>query len=268
MPRKQLTLTDKYTPLNYRMIVYTIIAVSAITSLILYLIKKSKPSPAVATSNTATLVSAKKHLPTPEEAIILVKELAKLGYYQYAADTDIAALKSDLTSSLTSGIISTIYHERTFLPLDLRLYMLDGETLFEQGGFTDYLREMKPLFEKMDFDLDISHHREEGDAYIDHHITLNGKTYIIFDHFDGYGWGEAAQRFAEILNDQLALQHKAERIYLINGANDGAAIFLTNAQFKLLDQVLKDDRWKPLPVERWCQVFQVNPGNYIRNGKQ
>lgn len=248
------------------MIIYTIVTACLILLLAMYLRKRNNLS----TNTTATnpiVLTVKKQTPTKEEAILLVKQLEHLGYFQYAEPADVAELKADLTSSITAGFISTLYHKRTLLPLDFRLYSLDGETLFEQDGFTDYLKEMAPLFDKMDFELRISHHVEEADAYLNHSITLNGKDYIIFDHFDGYGWGEAAQRFAEILNDQLALQQKQERLYLINGANDGSAVFLTEAQFQLLNPVLKDERWKPLPVERWCQVFEVNPKNYIRNGK-
>jgi hypothetical protein len=84
---------------------------------------------------------------------------------------------------------------------------------------------------------------------LNHTITINNKKYIIFEKFKGYGWGEAAQRFADIINDQLQLQGSAERIYLASGGNDGRAIFLTENQFNLLDPVLKGENDRPLKVE-------------------
>jgi hypothetical protein len=83
------------------------------------------------------------------------------------------------------------------------------------------------------------------------------KNYIIFKDFNDYGWGEAAQRFAEIINEQLELQNIDERFYLINGGNDGNAVYLTNAQFDLLDPILKGSD-RPLRVEDWCRVNQVD----------
>ncbi len=121
---------------------------------------------------------------------------------------------------------------------------------------------MAPLFEKMHFKLNITNHVEEYDKWLNHRITINGKEYLIFKNFKGYGWGEASQRFAEILNEQLTLQDIDEQLYLINGANDGSAVFLKHAQFELLYSVLKDKHWKPLPVEEWCKVFKVDPEKY------
>lgn len=201
---------------------------------------------------------------TVGEAENNVNQLAELGYYKYADTKDIDALKKDLCSSLAEyGVLSTIYNERTFIPHDNRLFLFDGETLFEEGGFMEAIDRMRPLFDKMNFRVDINDHIEEADSFgLNHFVTINGKPYIVFENFDGYGWGEAAQRFAEIINDQLKLQHKAEQLYLINGANDGLSICLTDEQHQLIDRVLTDDYWKPLKVEKWCKVFQVDPTKY------
>ena len=118
----------------------------------------------------------------------------------------------------------------------------------------------------MNFKVDISNHIEEADNHwLNHRVTINGKPYILFENFEGYGWGEAAQRFAEVINEQLELQKKDERLYLINGANDGTSIYLTDDQFNLIDSVLKDEKWKPLKVEEWCKVFKVDPTKYKKN---
>ena len=122
---------------------------------------------------------------------------------------------------------------------------------------------MKELFQKMNFKLEMTNHIEDWDNEkgLNHFITLNGKEYVLFKNFDDNGWGEAAQRFAEIINDQLLLQHKDEKLYLINGGNDGRAVYLTDEQFALLDPILLGND-RPLKVEDWCRVHQVDMFNY------
>jgi hypothetical protein len=62
-----------------------------------------------------------------------------------------------------------------------------------------------------------------------------------------------------MINDQLQIQNKDERLYLINGGNDGAAVFLNDKQFQLIDKSLTDEQWKPLKIDKWCKVFEVTP---------
>jgi len=236
-----------------------ILAVAVIGGLFLFKGKSKKTSiNLIATSDT------KKPYMTNEEAENIVKRLEELGYYKYADSKDLDTLRKDLASSLAEyGVLSTVSNDRTFIPLDNRLFLFDGETLFEQDGFMDAIKSMQPLFDKMNFKVAITNHIEEADNHwLNHRVTINGKPYIIFANFEGYGWGEAAQRFAEIINDQLELQKKDERLYLINGANDGTSIYLTDEQYKLIDSVLTDEQWKPLPVDKWCKVFQVDPAKY------
>jgi hypothetical protein len=204
---------------------------------------------------------------TIEQAEKIVTQLEEIGYYKYAEPNDLDTLRKDLLSSIADhGVLSTVYNDRSFIPLDNRLFLLDGETLFEQDGFMDAIKSMRPLFNKMSFKVDITNHVEEADNQsLNHSVTINGNSYIIFEDFEGYGWGEVAQRFAEIINDQLELQKKDERLYLINGGNDGQSIYLTNEQFNLIDTFLKDDQWKPLKVDKWCKVFQVDPTKYRKN---
>lgn len=189
----------------------------------------------------------------------------KLGYFKYAAESDIPEIKNDLVKSLTElNYLSYVSFDKSpFNSKDYRHYHFDGEDLFEEGGFIWQLEAMKTLFDKMNFNLQISNHIEDWDNEngLNHFITLNGKEYVIFKNFDGYGWGEAALRFAEIINDQLELQNKDERLYLVNGGNDGSAVYLTDKQFELLDPILKGNE-RPLKVNDWCRVHQVDRQNY------
>jgi hypothetical protein len=196
---------------------------------------------------------------------ILIK-LEELGYFKYANPADLEELKTEVYNSLKSNFLSTIWNEeKPYNSKDYRHYSLDNETLFEEGGFTDYLKDFDHLFKIIGLKLDIKNHVEEWNENesVNHTITINNKDYVIFKNFKGYGWGEASERFAEILNDQLKIQGKDERIFLASGGNDGQAIVLTEAQFNLLDPVLKNPHYRPLRIEDWCRVMEVKP---VHNG--
>lgn len=215
-------------------------------------------------NNKPTTTSAdKKPFLNRQETENLVKQLVDLGYYKYADPNDIDSLKEELTSSIAPyGILSTLYFDKPLTPKDYRYYIFDGETVFEQGGFDDALKDMKGFFDKIGLTLEITNHIEEVDTLtkgLNHELTVNGKRYIIFKDFKDYGWGEAPQKFTEMINDQLLIQNKDERLYLINGGNDGAAVFLTDKQFDIFDNLFTDDQWKPLKVDKWCKVFKVEP---------
>jgi hypothetical protein len=146
----------------------------------------------------------------------IVEKLNELGYFKYAAEDDLPEIRKDLIDSLTKlNYLSCVsFDESPYNSKDYRHYHFDGEDLFEDGGFIWQLDAMKTLFDKMNFKLEITNHIEDWDNEkgLNHFITLNGKEYVIFKNFnDDYGWGEAAQRFAEIINDQLELQNKDER---------------------------------------------------------
>ena len=192
----------------------------------------------------------------------IVQKLEALGYFKYTDKNDIDEIKAEVYNSLKQdGLLSTVWREeKPYNSKDYRHYELDNETLFEPDGFTNYLKDFEHFFSVIGFNLVITNHIEEWDEEhecVNHSITINGKDYIIFKNFKGYGWGEAAQRFAEILNDQLAIQGKDERIYLSSGGNDGRAIVLTEAQFNLLDPILKHQTERPLRIDDWCKVMQV-----------
>jgi hypothetical protein len=211
--------------------------------------------------NKSTNAIDKKTFLSRQEAEDVVKQLADLGYYKYADSKDVDTLKEDLISSIAEyGILSTVYFDKPITPKDYRCYLFDGESVFEQGGFTDILQDMKGTFNKISLKLEITNHIEENDSVtkgLNHELTVNGKRYIIFQNFKEYGWGEAAQKFAAMINDQLEIQNKDERLYLINGGNDGSAVFLTDRQFQLLNKLFTDDQWKPLEVDKWSEVFKV-----------
>lgn len=196
----------------------------------------------------------------------IVQELAELGYFKYAAENDLENLKKEVYNSLIEdGYLSTLWDDEYLFSKDYRHYSLDGETLYEQDGFIEYLQDFEYLFDKIDSKMIVTNHFEEYDSEnetLNHSITINGKDYIIFSNFKGYGWGEAAQRFAEILNDQFEIHGIEERIYLANGGNDGRAIILTKKQYNLLDPILKHPTDRPQKIEKWCRIMEVKRIQY------
>ena len=191
-----------------------------------------------------------------------VARLEELSYFKYADQKDIDTLRQKMIEGFdpTNELVS-IWDDNTATPKDYRYYFCDGEDLYEEGGFTDMLKTLKPTFDKIGFNLTINEHHEVWDNsnhWLDHTITLNGTKYTIFKHFKEAGWGEAAQRLAEILNSELEKQNKEERVYLVSGGNDGRLIFLTEPQFNYIDGVYTNKHWKPLRVKDWCSAMEVS----------
>ncbi len=190
-----------------------------------------------------------------------IKKIDSLGFFKYTDDEEIEALKkSHLVSFNRAGSWGTIWDDDTNLSLDFRYYFCDGEYVFEIGGFVGMLEELKPTFEKIGFKFTIDNHFEEYNLEtnsINHNITINGTDYIIFKNYKGYGWGEAVQRFAEIVNTELDKQGIKENIYLINGGNDGALIFLDDELYNYFYEVFTDPYWKPLEVSEWVKVMEL-----------
>ncbi len=192
-----------------------------------------------------------------------VTKLEKLGYYKYAEKKNIDSLKNDLIENYdpTNELVS-IWDEYTGVPLDYRYYWCDGETVFEQGGFTELLEQVQPSFDKIGLKINVTDHFEKWDdknEWLNHRITINGTEYVIFKNFKGYGWGEAVMRFAQIINQEVENQGIDEKIYLASGGNDGRLIFLTNELYGYIYNVYTNEQWKPLEVTEWMKVMSIKP---------
>ena len=192
-----------------------------------------------------------------------VSQLDKLEYFKYTESGRIKIVKEAMVLAYDpASSLEMVWDDVADTPYDYRLYYYDGEGLFEAGGFTYTLEKLKPTFDIIGLKLIITNHVEEWDTknnWLNHTITINGNHYTIFKNFTGQGWGEATQTFADIINNELSLQNKEDRIYLINSGNEGRLIFLNPAQFKYIDSVLRDKQWKPLKVDDWCKEMNVKP---------
>ncbi len=196
------------------------------------------------------------------EAEKFVNQLDKLGYFKYTDNSDIDSLKTTFIKEydLDYGL-TTIWDDKTNLPKDFRYYFCDGEDVFEEDGIIDLLKDLKPVFDKMNFKCEITDHIEEWNEknkWLNHKITINGTEYIIFKNFKGYGWGEAPFRIAQILNTELQKQNIVEQIYLVNGGNDGKLALLTKAQYQFIYKSIKNENWKPLEINEWAKVSKLD----------
>ena len=192
-----------------------------------------------------------------------VAELEKLGYYKYADKKNIDSLKNDLIENYdpTNELVS-IWDDATGVPLDYRYYWCDGESVYEEGGFTELLEQVKPTFDKIGLKINVTDHFEEWDdkyKWLNHRITINGTEYVIFKNFKNYGWGEAVMRFAQIINQEAKNQRIKEKVYLASGGNDGRLIFLTEELYDYIYSVYTNEQWKPLEVNEWMKVMSVKP---------
>lgn len=210
-----------------------------------------------------TKVEPAKTVYSKEEAEKFVKRLDELGYFKYADSSDLDSLKKNMVAGYDpDSELTSIWDDNTGTPKDYRYFFCDGETVYEEGGITELLTQLKPSFVKMNFKCDVTSHFEEWDQknkWLNHRIGINGTEYVIFKNFPETGWGEAPKRIAEILNIELSKQGKNEKVYLVSGANDGRLIFLTDELYQYIYSVYKNPGWKPLELEEWARVMGVKP---------
>lgn len=197
-----------------------------------------------------------------DEAEKFVKQLDELGYFKYADISDLDSLKATFVKDFDpKAELTSIWDDKTHLPKDFRYYFCDGEEVYEQGGIVGLLKDLNPVFDKMNFKCEITNHFEEWDEknkWLNHKITINGTEYIIFKNFKDYGWGEAPFRIAQILNKELTKQNIDEQIYLVNGGNDGRLAILSKEQYELIYKTYKDKNWKPLDIYEWAITNQLD----------
>ena len=192
----------------------------------------------------------------------VVQKLESLGYFKYAQSTKVAELKKTLAEGYAAhGALVTTYEMPKYQSADYRLYGLDGETLYEEGGFRSYLSDMDRTFKKLNVNLKVENEIEEytQSGGLNHIIWVNGKEYVIFRNDKGSdnSWGVAAKRYAEMVNDILSRSKSPERLYLMSGGNDGEAVFLTQEQYHYIKDTFPNYESKPLSVEEWSKKYRL-----------
>ncbi len=95
-----------------------------------------------------------------------VQQLDQLGYFKYADTQHLPALRDNMAKEFAPDSelpFTELPGDRHGRSADLRYYSADNETLYEQGGFTDLLRTMQPVFDKMGVAMQVTAHEEVWD---------------------------------------------------------------------------------------------------------
>ncbi len=188
-----------------------------------------------------------------------VEGLAKRGYFRYADPADEDQLWREMYGWYDSeSTLTTIPDDETGQPLDYRLYVCDGEDLFDTDGVLNLLKELRPSFDRMNFRCEIgscelSHIAESDDT--DMSLSINGTCYVIRKRCGGANCFETSMRLGQILNAELAKQDVAERVYLINGGSEGMLVFLTPELQEYILPFYSNPAWTPLEPGEWGQVM-------------
>ena len=189
---------------------------------------------------------------------MVVDTLNVLGYFKYTDAQNIDTLKKEIAIIYNKyKVLTTVsYTMPPFEPFCRRLYTCDGETLFELGGIIDYLKDIKPTFDKLNIPLQWNDDLYSEDA-TEHSIIINNKKYFAFkgNPNDPRAWGIATKNFVEIINDQLHMHHSDESVYPILFNNDGRIIFLTRPQYDFIFAYF-DKKESPMEINLWWDSFK------------
>ena len=184
----------------------------------------------------------------------IVQELEKLNFFNLTIKSEIGAEKEELEKTFNElNFFEGKLRGETLEFLNNRFYFIDCEELFEIGGLTNYLKIVKPTFEKLNLSLKYSNEKSnQTEKYWKHTIELNGKEYVAFDNeFGDLYWGIAYVKFIEMLNAELAMQKSEERFYPISAKNDGRIVLLTKKQFEFIKENYPNDNEQPKDLEQW-----------------
>jgi hypothetical protein len=198
--------------------------------------------------------TAEKNIKSKLNGKQIVHELEKLNFFNLTDKAELNAEKIELEKAFDElNFFEGKLRGETLNFVDNRFYSIDSEELFEIGGLTNYLKIVKPTFEKLGLKLNYSNEKSsQTKEYWKHTIELNGKEYVAFDNnFGELDWGIAYVKFIEMLNAELEAQKSDERFYPISAQNDGRLVLLTKKQFEFVKENYPNDNEHPKPLEDW-----------------
>lgn len=198
--------------------------------------------------------TAEKNIKSKLNGKQIVHELEKLNFFNLTDKAELNEEKIELEKAFNElNFFEGKLRGETLNFVDNRFYSIDSEELFEIGGLTNYLKIVKPTFEKLGLKLNYSNEKSsQTKEYWKHTIELNGKEYVAFDNnFGELDWGIAYVKFIEMLNAELEAQKSDERFYPISAQNDGRLVLLTKKQFEFVKENYPYDNEHPKTLEDW-----------------
>ncbi|WP_092468462.1 hypothetical protein [Winogradskyella thalassocola] len=184
----------------------------------------------------------------------IVVALEKLGYFNLTDQSELDTVKAGFEKAYTNlTFFQGPVRGETLNFMDSRYHWIDCEELFETGGLTEYLAQVKPTFEKLGLKLEFANEQSEQDQNTwKHTIELNGIEYTAFDgRFSDLDWGIAYVNFIEMLNTELRKQNSNELFYPINCGNDGMFVLLTPKQLDFVNRNYPIDNEHPTTMHTW-----------------
>ncbi len=199
--------------------------------------------------------------PNPEKTVQrklsgkeVVAELEKLGYFNLTDESELDTVKADFQKTYTNlHFFQGPLRGETLSFMDNRYHWIDLEELFEIGGLTEYLTQVKPTFEKLGLELEFANERSKQDQNSwKHTIELNGNEYIAFEgQFSDLDWAIAYVNFIEMLNAELRRQNSVEQFLPVNSKNDGMFVLLSPEQLEFILRIYSVKNENPTTMDTW-----------------
>ena len=187
----------------------------------------------------------------------IVEELEKLDFFILTNQLELEEVKANFEKAYTDlNFFQGSMRGETLSFMDNRYYWVDCEELFEIGGLTEYLTQVKRTFEKLGLELEFANEKSIQDQNRwKHTIELNGTEYVAFDgQFSDLDWGIAYVNFIEMLNAELRHQNSNERFYPINCGNNGMFVLLTLTQLDFVNRNYPVDDEHPTTMSIWKTI--------------
>lgn len=180
-----------------------------------------------------------------------VNTLTQLDYFNYTKKENLEAAQSSIAKyfDMDGTLMVDFSDDAPYTSLDNRFYDCgDCESLFEEDGVPKLLQEMTALFASLKFNMEV-----QNDTYTNtqHTIVLNNREYLMAEgsilmHHETY------VKYAEMVNNELLINHKNERIHLFSYDDNSYMVFLTKEQHDFLDTCLTVEN-RPLTVDEWIR---------------
>lgn len=187
----------------------------------------------------------------------VVNELEKLGFFNLTSESELEMVKIGFEKAYSNfNFFRGPMRGETQSYMDNRYHMVDCEELFEIGGLTKYLDQVKPTFKKLGLELNYANEKSEQDQNSwKHTIELNGIEYTAFnEQFSDQDWSIAYINFIEMLNAQLRQQNLDEQFYPINCGNDGTFVLLTPKLLEFVHNNYPTDNEHPTTMSNWKNI--------------
>lgn len=190
-----------------------------------------------------------------------IDKFTQLGYFDYTERDKLKIVQDSLKKHFNGDKeFFTEYNRKPpFQFYDSRFYSCgDGEELYEEGGVVNMINQMQPFLNRIGIHLNYSNDRYTTNM---HSIVVNGTNYTLAQG-SPLMWGETVQKFAEMINAELAKHNSKERLYLLTNENE-YMVFMTKEQYDLVCEYFLHDKG-PLTVADWTRKT-LNELNNLMN---